>query len=65
MEEGSNDKIKVIWVVFKDKNVGNRLRFEKKELKGMHQTTDPLAVPIEITKAQFEINHGNHKYMRA
>ena len=51
-------------MVFKDKNVGNRLRFEKRELKGVHQTTDPLAVPIEITKAQFEINHGNHKYTR-
>ena len=37
---------------------------KKKELKGRHQTTDPLAVPIEITKAQFEINHGNHKYTR-
>ncbi len=65
LEEGSESKIKIIWVVFKDEKVGNRLRFDMKELKGSHFTENPKAVPIVVSKARFEINHGNLKYSRS
>ena len=64
MEEGSHSSVKVIWIVFRDSNVGKRLRLDKQGLKGSHSTTNPLAVPIEVTKTRFEINQGNHKYVR-
>ena len=65
MEEGNANKIKIIWVVFNDKNVGNRMRVEKQELKGNHNTNDPKAVPIEVGRAQFQINNGNLKFTRS
>ena len=65
MEEDNADVIKIIWVVFSDPKVGNRMRVEKQELKGSHVTKDARAVPIQKSKAQFEINHGNHKYTRS
>ena len=34
-------------------------------MKGNHETNDQDAVPIEVTKTRFEINHGNHKYVRS
>ena len=37
---------------------------DKYELKGQHTTDDPKAVPIEVTKARFEINQSNLKYLR-
>ena len=33
-------------------------------MKGNHKTNNSSAVPIEVTKTRFEINHGNHKYVR-
>ena len=33
LEEGSVDKIKIIWIVFNDDKVGRRLRFDKKKLE--------------------------------
>ena len=65
LEDGSQSTIKVLWIVFRDLNVGKRLRLDKQGLKGNHRTTNPLAVPIEITKTRFEINQGNHKYVRS
>ena len=64
MEENDSTTIKIIWVVFRDENVGKRLRLDKYDVKGSHKTTNPLAVPIEATKTRFELNHGNHKYVR-
>ena len=59
--EENNDALKAIWVVFRDENVGKRMRNEKQNLRGNHITNDSRAVPIEVTKTRFEINHGNHK----
>ena len=64
-EDGNETKLKIIWVVFRDKNIGNRMRREKLRLKGNHETNDQDAVPIEVTKTRIEINHGNHKYVRS
>ena len=64
MKEGNNAVIKVIWVVFRDENVGRRLRRNKYNLKGSHKTNSPSAVPIELTKTRFDLDRGNHKYVR-
>ena len=63
-EDDSCTNLKVIWIVFRDKNVGKRLKRDKQELRGNHKTNDSSAVPIELTKTRFEINNGNHKYVR-
>ena len=60
MEDGDTSVIKVIWVVFRDKNIGRRLRRDKCDIKGSHKTQSPAAVPIVVTKTRFELNHGNH-----
>ena len=64
MEDGDTSVIKIIWVVFRDKNVGRRLRRDKCDIKGSHKTQSPAAVPIVVTKTRFELNYGNHKYVR-
>ena len=62
--EDDPEKVKAIWVVFRDETVGRRLRMDKYELKAMHTPANEMAVPIELTKTRFEIDKGNHKYVR-
>ena len=40
------EKIEVVWVVFKDKNVGKLLRYDYRNLKKMHKPNDENAIPI-------------------
>ena len=63
-DEDDSTKLKIVWAVFRDKNVGVRLRHDKRALNGKHVINDLSAVPIEVMKTRFEINHGNHKYVR-
>ena len=37
---------------------------DKRDLKASHKPKNPQAVPIELVKARFEVNHGNHKFVR-
>ena len=62
-EENPNE-LKAIWIVFKDGNVGQRLKREKYQLRALHEPTNENAVPIEVAKSAFEVNQGNHKYVR-
>ena len=63
-DDDNDGSLKVIWIVFRDKTVGIRMRKEKFNLKGNHRTNNPDAVPIEVMKTRFEINNRNHKYVR-
>ena len=56
--------MKAIWIVFKDGNVGQGLRREKYQLRALHEPSNENAVPIEVAKSAFEVNQGNHKYVR-
>ena len=62
--EDDPEKLVAIWVVFNDVNVGQRLLREKYQLRAMHQPSNEKAVPIELARTTFEVNQGNHKYVR-
>ena len=54
----------MIWVAFRDANVGARLRFDKRYLKEEHAVYNSNATPIETTTVYFDINHGTIEYKR-
>ena len=58
------DKIEVVWVVFKDKNIGKLLRYEYRNLRKLHKPNDENAVPILRQKKGFTINNGEVKFQR-
>ena len=58
-------KIEVIWVVFKDSNVGKLVRFDYRKLKNDHRPRNVLAVPILRQKRTFSINNGEVRYQRS
>ena len=58
------DKIDVIWVTFKDKNIGKLLRYEYRNLKKMHKPNDENAVPILRQKKGFTTHNGEIKFQR-
>ena len=62
--EDNPELLKAIWVVFKDENIGQRLRREKYQLRALHEPNNENAIPIELAKSAFEVNQGNHKYVR-
>ena len=64
IREPSENKLKVIWVVFKDENVGKRLRFDKRNLRKHHHVNNTNATPIEKTTVYFEINDKTIRYKR-
>ena len=64
-DENNPDQLKAIWVVFRDPNVGRRLKMDKYQMGTCHKPNNKEAVPIELTKARFKINQGNHKYVRS
>ena len=47
--------VEVIWVVFIDSKIGQRLRQEKKYLLKEHKPENELAVPITEVKQTFQI----------
>ena len=55
----------VVWVVFSDKNIGSRLRQDKKYLTKDHKPYDENAVPIEKQKRQYTPNSGNITIQRS
>ena len=63
-EEENANQLKAIWVVFKEKTVGQRLRRERRDLRAFHKPNSNDAVPIEVKKTCFEVNQGNLKYVR-
>ena len=62
--ESNPDKLTAIWVVFRDENVGKRLRMDTYDLRAAHKPIENKAVPIQLAKTRFEIDQGNHKYVR-
>ena len=58
------EKIDVIWVTFKDKNIGKLLRYEYRNLKKMHKPNDENAVPILRQKKGFTTHNGEIKFQR-
>ena len=55
----------VVWVVFLDDNVGQKLRQDKRYLTNDHKPHNKAAVPIERQKRQFAPNSGNITYQRS
>ena len=55
----------VVWVVFMDENVGQKLRQDKRYLTNDHKPHNKAAVPIEREKRQFAPNSGNITYQRS
>jgi hypothetical protein len=56
------ENIEVVWVVFKDKNVGRLLRFDFRNLKKIHRPNDDNAVPIIKQKKSFTIQYGEVRF---
>ena len=57
-------EVDVIWVIFKDKNIGKRLKFDLRHLLKKHKPNNEEAVPILKQKKQFTINKGEVRYQR-
>ena len=57
-------QIDVLWIVFKDKNVGRLLRYDYSHLKKIHRPNMDEAVPILRQKKNFTINKGEVRYQR-
>ena len=64
MSKKSRHEVEVIWVVFKDKNIGRRLRYEYGHLKKIHKPIHEDAVPILKQKKSFSINRGEVRFQR-
>jgi hypothetical protein len=58
------ENIEVVWVVFKDKNVGRLLRYDYRGLKKKHRPNDDNAVPIIKQKKSFTIQNGEVRFQR-
>ena len=64
LSKGNSEDIKVVWVIFRDKNIGRRLSFDLKHLKVDHTPNHKDAIPILKQKKQFTINKGEVKFQR-
>ena len=58
------DKIEVVWIVFKDKNIGKFVRYDLRNLSKLHKPFNQLAVPILKQKKTFSIQNGEIRYQR-
>ena len=52
-DENNQNLLRAIWVVFKDENVGKRLRRDKYDLRLSHKPNSQNTVPIEVMKSSF------------
>ena len=59
------DMVDVVWIVFNDKSIGQRLRQDKKYLLSKHTPENEYAVPIEKQKKQYRPDYGNISYQRS
>ena len=55
----------VVWIVFNDESIGERLRQDRKYLLNDHKPFNKSAVPIERQKRQFAPKSGNITYQRS
>ena len=60
----NKEEVEVIWVVFKDKNVGRLLKYEYAHLKKLHKPNSDDAIPILKQKKNFTIHRGEVRYQR-
>jgi hypothetical protein len=49
----NSEKVEVIWIVFKDPNVGRLLRYDNNHLKKIHKPNNEKAVPIIRERKKF------------
>ena len=52
------DVVEVIWVKFKDPNIGKLMRNDNKDLLRLHKPNDSLAVPIKRQTNRFNVQGG-------
>ena len=57
-------EVEVVWVVFKDKSIGKRLKFDQKQLLKKHTPNQQDAIQILKVKRQFTINRGEIRFQR-
>ena len=60
----NSTEIQYIWVVFKNKQIGQQLRIDNLHLLQKHKPNHPKAVPIEVCKIKFNVRSGNVNYQR-
>ncbi len=56
--------VEVIWVVFNDKNIGQKLRRDKQYLRRIHSPSNPKATPIVKSSKYFSLHNDTIKYRR-
>ena len=62
--EEDETKVKYIWVVFRDGNIGKQLRQDNRYLLQAHKPFHEQATPIEVCKIRFNIESGDVNYLR-
>ena len=60
----NQDKVEIIWVVFKNEKIGRRYRFDHQELREKFNPGHPLATPILPERNRFTVQWGNVQYQR-
>ena len=58
------EKVEVVWIVFKDENIGKVLRYDLRHLLKLHKPFNEKAVPILREKKTFSIQNGEIRYQR-
>ena len=57
------DKVEIIWVVFKNKEIGKLYRFEHSHLRKSFDPGHDLATPILPQRRNFKVKFGNVEYL--
>ena len=58
------EKVEVVWIVFKNENIGRLYRFEYKHLRRKFNPGHENATPILPSRKNFKIKFGNVEYQR-
>ena len=64
VSEDNPDCVEVVWVVFKNENVGKLYRFDHKKLRDKFNPGHPLATPILPERKTFTPKGGSIQYQR-
>ena len=60
----NQERVEVVWIVFKNENIGKRYRHDHQHLRQSFNPGHENATPILPTRRNFKINFGNIEYQR-
>ena len=64
VSKNNQEKVEVVWVVFKNSSIGKRYRFDHNHLRKIFNPGDVMSTPILPTRKNFKRKFGNVEYQR-